>query len=380
MRFQFVRVVGAFAGAAAMFAGCAGVEVTNDGGTTPLSCPRYQEAVDGACRPVEVVDIEERPLDFSRKGIILHGTLTLPVTKGTYRPPIFVLAHGSGPNDRDQNAPGALGVNYGELVPTFKLLAEGLARHGVAVYRYDKRTCFVENSHGRCPNRFADYPDPDGILVDDFIEDHRAAVRAVAALEEVDGSDVTVLGLSKGANYVPRLFDEQGVIAGVQMAGSALPVDETMVRQLREFADYIQGMGPAAAEQAKALRAMADKYEAGFSAIRAGTFEGDSFEGGSIAYWRNWMALTDAIEEDFKAVEAPILVLQGEVDFNVPTYHFERFQTWADEAGMENATFSLFPHTTHTFVRLAPDGRGIEERFSSEVLQAIVDWHRSLVR
>src|SRR5690606_16128030 len=126
----------------------------------------------------EVVDIEERPLSFERAGITLHGTLTVPVTRGAYRPPIFVLAHGSGPNDRDEHAAGALMFNYGAPIPTFKLLAEGLARAGAAVYRYDKRSCFAENSQGRCPNRIADYPDIHGILVDDFIEDHRAAVRA----------------------------------------------------------------------------------------------------------------------------------------------------------------------------------------------------------
>lgn len=356
--------------------GCAGVKVADE--APALDCPRYQEAVGGACRPVEVQDIAERELAFERGGITLRGTLTLPVTKGAYRPPVFVLAHGSGPNDRDESAPGALGVGYGELVPTFKLLAEGLARSGAAVYRYEKRTCFQENSDGRCANRIADYPDLNAVLVDDFVEDHRAAVRAVAALDEVDGRDITVVGHSKGANYVPLVLAEPGVVAGVQLAGSALPIDQVMVRQLREFADFLEGMGPAAQLQVDAFRQMANVYEEGLSAIRAGTFEGEAFKGGSIAYWKNWMAITDATEEAFKAARKPILTLQGEMDFNIPVYHFERFQQWASEAGMENASFLLLPHVTHNFVRLNPQGTGLEERFSSEALRAIVDWHRAL--
>lgn len=359
--------------------GCAGAE-TKDDSPFEWNCARYEEVVEGSCRPVEVREIREQDLHFERAGITLHGTLTLPVTEGDYRPPVFVLAHGSGPNDRDENAPGALGVQYGELVPTFKLLAQGLARAGAAVYRYDKRTCFRENSNGRCPNSIADYPDLHGITVDDFIEDHRAAVRAVAALDKVDGQDITVVGHSKGANYVPLLMDEAGVVAGLQLAGASSPIDEVMVVQLREYADEIQGMGPAAEQQARAMREMADRLEAGFSAIRAGTFEGETFEGGSLAYWKNWMALGDRLEEDFKAVKKPILTLHGEADLNVPVAHYERFRAWAEEAQMENAAFVLFPLVTHNFVKITPDGRGIEERLSTETLQAIVDWHRALAR
>lgn len=94
----------------------------------------------GGCRPVEIIGVEEREFSFSRAGLTLHGTLTLPVTEGDYRPPVFVLAHGSGPNDRDATTTGNLGVSYGQEIPTFRILADRLGQQGVAVYRYDKRT------------------------------------------------------------------------------------------------------------------------------------------------------------------------------------------------------------------------------------------------
>lgn len=60
----------------------------------------------------------------------LHGTLLTP--DGDMRAAAVIIA-GSGPTDRDGNNP--LGVSAG----SYRLLAEGLAAHGVATVRYDKR-------------------------------------------------------------------------------------------------------------------------------------------------------------------------------------------------------------------------------------------------
>lgn len=60
----------------------------------------------------------------------LHGTLLTP--DGGTRAAAVIIA-GSGPTDRDGNSP--LGVSAG----SYRLLAEGLAEHGVATVRYDKR-------------------------------------------------------------------------------------------------------------------------------------------------------------------------------------------------------------------------------------------------
>lgn len=325
---------------------------------------------------MEVRGIESHPLNFTRDGYQLHGTLVLPVTEGAYRPPVFVIAHGSGPRDRDGTATGALLVNYGQEVPTFRLLAEALAGAGAAVYRYDKRTCFRENSEGRCPTSFVDYPgNPERILIDDYIEDFRAAVRAVAAREDVDGSDVTVVGLSQGANFVPLLLaDEPGVVAGVQLAGSSLPIDEVLVEQLLGAADEYERRGSPWAEQAPRVREEAERYERAFAEIRAGTYASTHFDNTLVEHWANWMERTDHLREEFTAVTAPILVLHGDHDFNVHVSHLERFQQWATEEGMDNATFSILPGVTHTFVQLNDEGR-IREPFAIAALSEILTWH-----
>lgn len=342
-------------------------------------CPRYEERVGEECRPVEVLDFEEREFSFSRAGYTLHGTLTLPVTAGEYLPPAFVFAHGSGPNDRDETSDGNLGVYYGQNVPTFRILAERLAKSGAAVYRYDKRSCFRENSDGRCPSSQFSYPgSPDDIMVDDFIADIRAAVRAVAAIEDVRANDVSVVGHSEGANWMPLLLDEPEVVGGVLLGGSSMPIDYTVVEQIVEYAKAIDDGSEEAEKRVAQLREMAEQLETGLAMIRAGTFTGSRLNGRTAAYWKNWMQRTDNLKEEFTRATKPLLVLQGDMDFNVLPSHWERFRSWAEEAEMENATFHLFPNVTHSFVELTPDGRGVVSYFSEGASGAIVEWHRAI--
>ncbi|MBQ1329712.1 MAG: hypothetical protein IIY50_04800 [Mogibacterium sp.] len=64
----------------------------------------------------------------------LNGMLTIPEADGPV--PAVVMVHGSGASNMDEKVM--------KLTP-FKDLAEGLARHGIASLRYDKRSF----AHGR---------------------------------------------------------------------------------------------------------------------------------------------------------------------------------------------------------------------------------------
>ncbi|HYC97794.1 hypothetical protein [Brevundimonas sp.] len=70
------------------------------------------------------------PVTLPSQPAPLHGTLLSP---GTPPRAVAVILPGSGPTDRDGNSPS--GVNAG----SYRLLAEGLAEHGVATLRIDKR-------------------------------------------------------------------------------------------------------------------------------------------------------------------------------------------------------------------------------------------------
>jgi uncharacterized protein len=223
-----------------------------------------------------------------------------------------------------------------------------------------------------------DYPgDLDALRVSDSIEDFRAAVRAVASVTDVDGSDVTIVGHSEGATYVPLLMvDEPGVIAGVQLAGISTPIDEAIPRQLRDLADYLQTFGTQYAQTVANLRAQADSAEAALSQIRAGSYPQSSYGGATVEYWQSWMDVTDHLREDFVRVTEPILLLNGDFDFNVAPHHLERFRTWATEEAMTNARFAVLPNVTHAFVTVTGPS-SVDPHFSAAALDEIVTWHHA---
>ena len=84
----------------------------------------------GIARAQEV-SIRETEFTFTNGPLTLHGTLTLPEGDGPF--PGAVIIAGSGPTDRDGNAPGGLSCRM------YALLAQGLAAQGIASLRYDKR-------------------------------------------------------------------------------------------------------------------------------------------------------------------------------------------------------------------------------------------------
>ncbi|HEV7768165.1 MAG TPA: alpha/beta hydrolase, partial [Thermoanaerobaculia bacterium] len=63
---------------------------------------------------------------------VVHGTLVVPATEAPV--PVVLLIAGSGATNRDGNIAGLPGSN-----DCLKMLAEGLAKNGIASVRYDKR-------------------------------------------------------------------------------------------------------------------------------------------------------------------------------------------------------------------------------------------------
>lgn len=342
-------------------------------------CARFEERTASGCEPVEVISLVSESTTVTRGGYGLHGTSLRPVTRGNYRAPGVVLVHGSGPQDRDENIKGTLGFHWGQNVPVFRLLAEGLARQGIAVYRYDKRTCFKENSEGRCVNSAFDYPGGfDKIYTADFVLDARAALQHLAQQPGVDPDDLTIIGHSEGASFVPLILaDEPGVIAGVQLSGTSESIDKTIVNQLRGYADHLERAG--LTQQAAAVRAQASSYETNFAQLMNGSYPEPTYEGATSAQWREWFMHTSNLRNEFQSATKPIFVINGDADFNVPTSHLERFRSWADEAMMTNAQFLVARNVTHVFVTTNDAQTAIVDfGFSAPVLSAIIEWHRAL--
>ncbi len=144
--------------------------------------------------------------------------MTLPkraVGPDACRVPCVILVHGSGPHDRDET----IGPNK-----PFRDLAWGLAKRGIAVVRYEKRT----KAYGAAcvpAGRELDY---DTEAVDDAV----AIVEQVRALPELAPDSVYVFGHSLGGTLAPRIAGRSKGFAGIViLAGLARSLEDALEEQ-----------------------------------------------------------------------------------------------------------------------------------------------------
>lgn len=146
---------------------------------------------------------------------VLHGTLLVPGGPGAH--PVALIIAGSGPTDRNGNSPLLPGANN-----SLKLLAEGLAEHGVASLRYDKRGVARSASAG---------PEEAEMRFDTFVEDAAAWLRQLKA--DPRFSSVTVAGHSEGSLIGMLAAPQARADAFVSIAGIARRASDVLRDQLR---------------------------------------------------------------------------------------------------------------------------------------------------
>lgn len=260
-----------------------------------------------------------------RDGWELPGTLTMPEGEGLF--PAVILVHGSGPNDRDES----VGLNT-----PFKDIAEGLAKEGIAVYRYDKRT-FVYGQEMTS--------DTDLTFWEETVVDAVKAVEVLAKQEQLDADRIYVAGHSLGGQMLPaihRALEQDSAVAGyIFLAAPARKMTELM----REQYDFLYSLTPKLNEtqeqQKNAVYEELDKLK-----DMDELAEEDVVLGAYPAYWRALEKYDQVTEAD--AIEQPCLMLQGEEDYQVT---MEDFYIWQDTYGeKENWEFKSYSELTHLFM------------------------------
>ncbi|MCB9675691.1 MAG: alpha/beta fold hydrolase [Alphaproteobacteria bacterium] len=298
---------------------------------------------------------------FAGPAFTLEGTLHLPPGDG--RVPAVVLVHGSGPQSRDEKSPGQLGMTFGFAVPVFAELADGLAERGIAVLRYDKRTCFAMNG---CSNA---YPGPQlNVTVDDFAADAAAALGFLRDHPRVDPARLVVLGHSQGGSFVPELVRDEELAGGVMLAAPHGELADllqaqadTVERLLRE-----SGEGDASVRAKVApLAAMAN----GVRQIDADPASIPALAGIAPEFWTSWIQVQRRARSVAPGLDAPLLVLSGSEDRNVPPTETEGWRATLAGTDAQVVVLDCVTHAMNCWDGEMP-GRHVDAR----VVQTIAEF------
>lgn len=276
----------------------------------------------------------------------LPATLTVPKGKGPF--PVVILIHGSGPNDRDES--------LGGLRP-FRDIAVGLASKNIAVLRYEKRTL----EHGTKVQMVGNFT-----MEEEFERDAFAAAEYLKAVSKIDSSNITVLGHSQGGYVLPKILqDDNSEIfkAGIIMSGCTRPIFELFPEQY----EYLMTKGLASKEQLEYMKGQVDMLrDSSFDA----TNPPKSYTLGD-AYYFNSMKTYDALGEA-KALNKPMLVLQGERDYQVSVKI--DFEGWKKAlSGNQQAEFKLYPKLNHMYTEGEGDSLPKEYYVSANIPQYVID-------
>ena len=273
--------------------------------------------------------IEEKIIVGEGTPYPLNGCLMLP--EYTENPvPAVVFVHGSGSSNMDEKV--------GKLTP-FRDLAYGLAAHGIASVRYDKRTFAHAFKLLRDKSLTV-------TVKEETIEDAILAAELLRKDPRIDPHKVFLIGHSMGGMLAPRIDAEGGNFRGlILLAGTPRRLEEVLVEQNNEALAGMKGL----------LRRLVEKQIGKLNHSFDGLYEMSDEEakakkmGGSVTLYYFKEMGEPTVESYLKSTEKPILVMQGERDFQVKAdTDFRMYKEIL--ADHPDATFILYENLNHAFV------------------------------
>ena len=295
---------------------------------------------------------------YETKIAVKTGTMTLPgavcVPNNIKNPPVVILLAGSGPNDKDET----IGPNK-----ALKDLAVGLASNGIATYRYDKRTLV----YGK------DLKDID--LNTEVIDDALTAITTIKNNPLFKDSKIFIAGHSLGAMCAPLIASKSKQVSGIiLLAGNARPLEDVVLEQY----NYIFGLDSVDQDEKKEI----DKLIAQSiivktpKALKTAKAE-DLPLNLESTYWQSLVKYNQV--QVAKKVKQPVLVLQGERDYQVTMTDFNLWKQALSEKSKNQ--FISYPSLNHLFMK--GEGKATPAEYDKQgnvefqVISDITTWVKS---
>lgn len=241
--------------------------------------------------PLVLKPFKEQPVTYETLKVpVQDGELTVALQKASKEPsPVALIIAGSGPTDKDGNS-AVSGKN-----DSLKMIAEGLAKDGIATVRYDKR--------GLGDNKSLLTKEED-ITFDQYVDDAVQVINTLLADKAY--SSVHIMGHSEGSLVGLLAAQKANVESVVSIAGTGRPIDEVLLEQLK-----VQLTPALLKESTDALASLKKGQQ-----VKNVSQELQSLFRPSIQpYMISWLKYNPASE--LAKVNSRVLILQGTTDLQV---------------------------------------------------------------
>ncbi len=331
-----------------------------DGSLLRLSVPAQglelarEDIASAAARTTSFSLPTDEAVRIPANGFNLAGSVAKPVG-ATAKLPAVLLVGGSGPTDRDETVFG---------VPVMGHIAGALIDAGFLVARYDKRG--VGQSGGRA----------ESATIADFVEDGRAGLAWLAKRPDVDKERIAIVGHSEGAWVALTVAARDNRVAAVTMiAGPSTPGTEVVLEQQAHLFEQMKTPDAERQEKVGLQKRIHD------AVLGRGSWDGipaDLRKQAETPWFHSYLTF-DPIRT-MKDVRQPILIVQGELDTQVPPHHADKLAE-AARARKRNAGVDIVkvPGVNHLLVpaktgEVTEYGTLSDSKVSPAVTSAISLW------
>jgi len=316
----------------------------------------------------------------------LAGTLTKPKGDGPF--PAAVMITGSGSQDRDETILGH---------KPFLVIADYLARQGIAVLRLDDR--WVGKSTGKRMDATSA----------DFALDIESAVNYLKTRKDIDAQKIGVIGHSEGGLIGPMVaVNDPSVAFVVMLAGTGVPGGDIIIAQ-QEAINLASGVSKKDVEQTtKATKAVMDMIIRGEPNEKIVNYLASVNLAENSKLPKKQQKTPDAIKADAKIqaaqfanawmkyfvvhdprptlsrVKCPVLVMNGSKDLQVlPTQNVPEIEKALKTGGNMHFKVVILPGLNHLFQPCKTGSPSeydkIEITFSPDALKVVGDWIKEIV-